>query len=119
MTMESVNKCLKPITYFRKWYYTPNYAGMIDRQQRIAFVIADIGEDGNCVNICDYATGDARPSNHYYMTDGCVDITDIIIDWMKGEYNKDGVTARESSRYARKAVIKEIIERCEKEEGGN
>ena len=114
VTKKAINKALPSIRYFNKWYVPHGFAGMLpENASTLASVVFRVNKDGDVVER-DYAIGDAKEPEDYRMGGVCVDASDVIENWMRGNMSRNEVVEtmqiRLSERCAslRKTIFKRI-----------
>lgn len=95
ITLSSINAELPRIDTLCRRYRLLQWAGFFRKgTQTISAVFADYDDAGRCTGISVYAYGDAKECRHYYAIGNTVNITDIIGEWMLGEYRRAEVCRR-------------------------
>lgn len=87
MTKATIKKGLPRITYLRRWYRLQGTTGII-YPGTMTFMCAFIDLDDGLVTV--YGYGDGISERHLYLRN-CVDITDIMVDWLRGEIDRGEV----------------------------
>jgi len=83
-TKKSINNVLPRFDDLRRWYMFPGETGWA-HGSFIKSAWADLDDDGNVEDITVYGYGDGMAPRHYYNEPGTVDITDAIVDALKGD----------------------------------
>lgn len=95
ITLSTINANLPRLDTLRRSYRLHEWTGVFPSgTQTFSHAFADYDGDGNCTEIRTYAYGDAMERRHYYGTGDTADVTDIIEDWMRGEYDRAEVCRR-------------------------
>lgn len=95
ITLSSINANLPRLDTLRRSYRLHEWTGVFPSGiQTFSRAFADYDGNGNCTEIRTYAYGDAMERRHYYGTGDTADVTDIIEDWMRGEYDRAEVCRR-------------------------
>lgn len=88
---KAINKALPSIRYFNKWYVPHGFRGLMpENASTLASVVFRVDEDGDVIKR-DYAIGDAKEPEDYHMEGVCVDASDVIERWMRGNMSRNEV----------------------------
>lgn len=91
ITKKAINKALPCVRYFNKWYVPHGFAGILPgNSSTLASVIFRVDEYGDVIER-DYGVGDGYIPEDYRMDGVCVDVTDVIEKWMRGNVSREEV----------------------------
>lgn len=111
VTKKAINKALPSIRYFNKCFVPHGFIGLMpENVSTLASVIFRLDKDKNVIER-DYAIGETKEPEDYRMEGVCVDASDVIENWMRGNMSRNEVVEtiqiRLSERYA--SLLKTIF----------
>jgi hypothetical protein len=88
VTLSTINKRLPRVDWLQRNYLLDTFSGITPKgAKRLRIVFADL-DNGDFTGIRVYAYGDAMEARHWYGIGNSANVTDIIENWMRGEYDR-------------------------------